>query len=80
MGINAQVTIGGLHEPNNGTLLDLKMNEGATVNSTKGLFPQKVALKNIRTEIDLAITMGVIAGSLDHQQHIGLVVYNTEKK
>lgn len=78
--LNAQVTIGSQHKPNIGALLDLKMNDEVEANSTKGLLFPRVELKNIRTEPDLATTMGTTSGSLDPQAHIGLIVYNTGKK
>lgn len=73
----SQVTIGSNEEPNTGALLDLKMNNGKDVNSSKGLGLPRVELKNIRTEKDLGKTMGAAQdNTLNHLDHIGLVVYN----
>lgn len=74
----SQVTIGSNESPNAGALLDLKMDNSKDVNSSKGLGLPRVELKNIRTEKDLGKTMGATeSGSLEHNAHIGLVVYNT---
>lgn len=74
----SQVTIGSNENPNAGALLDLKMNNGKNVNSSKGLGLPRVELKNIRTEKDLGKTMGAAQdNTLEHLDHIGLVVYNT---
>lgn len=72
--IDAQVTIGSANPPATGALLDLKND---TPYSTKGLGLPRVALKAV--EGDLALSMGVEANTLDHDQHVGLVVYNTTK-
>lgn len=72
-----QITIGSKKKPNEGALLDLKMNDSIGVNSSKGLGLPRVELKDIKTETDLAKTMGVTPGSLEHDEHMGLVVYNT---
>lgn len=72
--VHAQVTIGSDLPPAQGALLDLKNSPSF---STKGLGLPRVALKAI--EGDLAQTMGKEANTLDHDQHVGLVVYNITK-
>lgn len=75
--ISAQVTIGSDIQAEQGALLDLK--ENLDRSSKKGLGLPRVELKNIRTETDLAKTMGASVGLYDASEHIGLVVYNTGK-
>lgn len=70
----SQVTIGSDLPPAQGALLDLKNSPSF---STKGLGLPRVALKAI--EGDLAETMGKETNTLDHDQHVGLVVYNITK-
>lgn len=73
----AQVTIGSGIPPVSGALLDLK--EKADGSSTRGLGLPRVELKDIKTKTDLAETMGMANGTLDKDEHIGLVVYNVGK-
>ncbi|NDV68696.1 FISUMP domain-containing protein [Dysgonomonas sp. 25] len=75
--MHGQVTIGSGEAPNKGALLDLKMdNQGM---STKGLGLPRVELKDIKTKTDLAETMGLTSGTLDPDDHVGLIVYNIGK-
>lgn len=70
--IQAQVTIGSGNTPIQGALLQLKENENAGVNSTKGLAMPRV---NLTVTDDLADLIASPTGS-DKEEHIGLVVYN----
>lgn len=73
--IRSQVTVGSITPPVEGALLDLKMN-GNT--STKGLGLPRVILKSIKG--DLGKTLGADTdGTLNHKEHIGLLIYNIDK-
>ena len=73
--INAQVTIGSGNSPNIGALLDLKQSQSEDANSKKGLLLPRVKLSDKEL---LDITGGVTG--LDVEVHIGLMVYNLERK
>lgn len=73
--IKSQVTIGSHIPPSEGALLDLKMSN--TI-STKGLNMPRVALTAIQG--DLGRTLGASTdATLDHDEHIGLLIYNVSK-
>lgn len=75
-----QVTIGSNNAPNKGALLDLK--ETVDGNSNKGLILPRVALNSLTTTVtDLKITINGSVGSIpwDINEHIGLMVYNTNE-
>ncbi|MBK5720286.1 fibrobacter succinogenes major paralogous domain-containing protein [Dysgonomonas sp. Marseille-P4677] len=71
----SQITIGSSHEPNVGSLLDLKEHLADSDNTTasRGLLLPRVALKKL--EGNLSETLGVI-DSYSNIDHTGLIVYN----
>lgn len=76
----AQVTIGSEKPPISGALLDLKefnindpQSNGETT-ATKGLALPRVQLQSV--DGDLATSMGLAAGTLDKNNHVGLTIYN----
>lgn len=73
--LKAQVTIGSSVPPNKGALLDLKEEDSNSANAKKGLGLPRVILKEIG---NLDIEGGVT--NLNKAEHIGLVVYNVEKR
>lgn len=82
--IFAQVTIGSTIPPLKGALLDLKdgtvdpNNLGVT--ASRGLGLPRVALQAISGDLGKSLDSSVnIEGNLDKDEHIGLVVYNTNK-
>ena len=80
LSVYGQVTIGSDNEPSAGSLLDLKQNNNAGVNSSKGLVMPRVALTNLKplNPIQLAASIGN-TGSWPLEEHIGLMVYNVKK-
>lgn len=70
--IQAQVTIGSGNPPVQGALLQLKENENAGVNSSKGLAMPRVSLTVTNDLTDLIAS----PANDDKDDHIGLVVYN----
>lgn len=79
--LSAQVTIGSGTEPVEGSLLQLKENDNSENNSAKGLALPRVTLisSTIPTGKSLAQTIDGTPTSenWDMDQHIGLIVYNT---
>lgn len=81
----SQVTIGSPHEPNDGSLLDLKIRKTSqnTENSDRGLGLPRVELISLTAPGgDLKTTIKGATGNeeWDTQAHIGLLVYNVEKE
>lgn len=78
--IKAQVTIGIDRAAISGALLQLKENEGTTNNSYKGIGMPRVNLTNLAPTTATALAASMNAtDSFDLDQHIGLVVYNTNQ-
>ncbi len=71
----AQVTIGSKLAPQKGVLLELRQNANLGANSDKGMILPRVKLTS-RDDLDIA---GGATG-LDASEHIGLLVYNMERK
>lgn len=79
IGLHAQVTIGSGEKTNIGSVLDLKEDDGQTINSSKGLMLPRVILKECRPAIgELAQSIGA-TGNWDEKSHIGLLVYNIQE-
>lgn len=79
----AQVTIGSGTTPNKGALLDLKEDRTFTNSeqtASKGLGMPCVRLTNLKpaTSAELSTSIGG-SGNWDLEEHIGLLVYNTEE-
>lgn len=72
--IKSQITIGSDLPPAEGALLDLKTSDNF---STKGLAMPRVTLTALSG--DLGKTLGAEEGTLDHEKHVGLLVYNVGK-
>jgi len=76
----SQVTIGSVEMPVEGSLLQLKENEGSLKNSNKGLLLPRVNLIDKTPEINkLAESIGGVSDSdpWNENAHIGLMVYNS---
>lgn len=74
MQITAQITVGSDLQPNSGSLLDLKQNDGTEANSTKGLLFSRVELIDIN-KLDPCVSSASLEPD-DKKIHIGLLVYN----
>lgn len=82
--IYAQVTIGSSIAPAKGALLDLRDGtsnpNNTSVTASKGLGLPRVELQAITGDLGKTLNSSVnIDNSLDKDEHIGLVVYNTGK-
>lgn len=80
----AQVTIGSSITPAKGALLDLRDgtldSNNLNITATKGLGLPRVELQAISGDLGKSLDSSATAdGSLDKDEHIGLVVYNTGK-
>lgn len=73
--VKSQVTIGSSVAPKQGAILDLKQNSNEGSNSKKGLLLPRVKLSD-RSNLDIP---GGTSG-LDVELHVGLMVYNLERK
>lgn len=73
--LSAQVTIGSTEKPVLGALLDLKEENIAGSNASKGLLMPRVFLNN-ENELATSLDVDATAGSLNANEHAGLIVYN----
>lgn len=77
----AQITIGSILPPNEGSLLDLKQNGSDDINSNRGLGLPRVILKSLKItdgsgNLATTITGANTAEMWDKDEHIGLVLFN----